>query len=338
MSSETEDIVEAVEAAGLRYVTDRQPGIRRIRTGDKFNFEPDDKRFRINQRTCDRIQSLAIPPAYERVWICAQANGHLQATGFDARGRKQYRYHPQFRELRDSSKFEHVLEFATALPQIHERLDADLRRHGLPREKVLAATVYLLEKSLIRVGNKQYVHENHSYGLTTLRNRHVSIEGQDVRFTFLGKSRVKHEITLHDRRMANLVRKLQDLPGQELFQYQDSEGDLKSVTSHDVNAYLHEITGKGFTAKDFRTWAATEMAFHQFHVRELPANKTAAKRQITEVIRAVSSQLGNTPAICRKCYIHPEVIRAFADGRLHAAATETNRPLLQFLQLSYLTQ
>jgi DNA topoisomerase-1 len=316
------EVVEAVEESGLIYTSDREPGISRKPVKDFFEyFHPNGKRVE-DEKTLERIRHLAIPPAYQNVWICKSPRGHLQATGKDARGRKQYRYHEQFREIRDAAKFDRMIEFGEALPEIHKRLAADLARRGFPREKVLALVVSLLEKSLIRVGNEEYAKENKHYGLTTMRSRHVNVEGADLKFSFMGKSGIKHKITLKDRKLANAVRKLQELPGQELFQFLDSEGNRHSITSNDVNAYLKEISGHDFTAKDFRTWAGTVLALTHFLGRETPATKKALKSEINAVVKAVAQELGNTPAVCRKAYIHPAIFEHFSEGRLLDLVTE----------------
>lgn len=316
---------EQVVEAGLVYVTDRAPGLTRIRSGKHFGYRtPDGKPIR-DRKTLQRIRSLAIPPAYEHVWICPLPEGHLQATGIDARGRKQYRYHPRFREVRDSAKFEHLVEFARALPKVRKRIDRDLRKPGLAREKVLAAIVYLLERSLIRVGNDEYARENHSVGLTTMENRHVVVHGATLQFRFVGKSGVRHDIELHDRRLARVVRALQELPGQELFQFVGEDDTLHSVTSHEVNAYLKEITGGDFTAKDFRTWAGTLLAFAELSQVELPSTATGQKRAVSQVIKRVARQLGNTPAVCRKCYIHPAVLETFSAGGTQSQLRDCSR-------------
>ena len=269
-----------------------------------------------DQKTLERIRSLAIPPAWERVWICAKANGHLQATGFDARGRKQYRYHSKFREVREEEKFCKLVDFARALPEIRKRVDEDLALPGMQRDKVLAAVVYLLEKSLIRIGNEEYARTNKHYGLTTMLNRHAKVEGAKIQFTFMGKSGIKHQIHVHDKRLAKIVKKTQELPGQELFNYIDDDGNWRDVKSNDVNAYLKEVTGGEFTAKDFRTWSATVLALTELAAREVPASQRGGKMAVTEVMRTVSRVLGNTPAICRKCYVHPAVVQAYLSGQL----------------------
>ncbi len=306
---------EALEA-GLIYSNDAEPGISRFKSDGSFRYEHPDGRPVKDEKTLERIRSLAIPPAYERVWICSDPNGHLQATGIDAKRRKQYRYHPRFREVREASKFAKLLEFAEMLPVIRERVKADLGKQGMPREKALAAVVYLLERSLIRVGNEEYARSNKHYGLTTMLNNHARVEGSHVKFKFVGKSGIKHEIDVNDRRLARIVAKTQELPGQELFNYLDENGVCRDVTSSDVNAYLKEITGGEFTAKDFRTWAATVAALVELSARQAPASKKGGSMAVTEVMRNVSSKLGNTPAVCRKCYVHPTVVQAYLDGRL----------------------
>ena len=307
---------EAARAAGLRYVSDARPGITRRPQGDGFAYlDPSGKPVR-DEATLERIRSLAIPPAYTDVWICPQANGHIQATGRDARGRKQYRYHPRWRETRDATKYEHMAEFAAALPAIRARVAADLRRRGLPREKVLATIVRLLETTLIRVGNDDYAKENGSFGLTTLRNRHVSVKGETMRFAFKGKSGKTWKLGLQDRRVARVVRECQDLPGQELFAYPAEDGALHDVTSGDVNDYLREVSGRDITAKDFRTWAGTVMAALALREFEAFDSQAAAKRNIRAAIERVSSRLGNTPTVCRKCYVHPDLLDGYMEGKL----------------------
>lgn len=308
------DPEQSAEEAGLRYVTDDTPGITRHRAGKGMYYRDSKGEKVTDKRTLERIKSLAIPPAWTDVWIAPRSNAHLQATGRDAKGRKQYRYHPRWSEARDEAKYEHMLEFARALPTIRARVDADLGKRGLPREKVLAALVKLLETTLIRVGNDQYAKENKSYGLTTMRDRHADIEGATVTFSFTGKSGVDHEITLKDRRLANVVRRCQELPGQHLFQYIDEDGNRQSVSSGDVNAYLKEISGHDFTAKDFRTWAGTMLAAEALAGFEINADEATAKGNIVSAIENVSMRLGNTPTICRKCYVHPAVIEAYMDG------------------------
>lgn len=310
------DPQEAAEIAGLRYVSDDEPGIKRQKRGKGFRYLGPDGNPVTDRDTLDRIRKLAIPPAYTDVWICATADGHIQATGRDAKGRKQYRYHPRFREVRDSTKYEHMLEFAAALPAIRARVDADMSRRGLPREKVLATIVHLLETTMIRVGNADYAKQNKSYGLTTLKDQHVSVEGSELRFRFKGKSGKLWKLKVKDRRVARIVKSSQDLPGQHLFQYIDDDGVQREVTSGDINAYLKEISGKEITAKDFRTWNGTVLAALALAEYEKFDSAAAAKRNIRSAIEAVAARLGNTPTICRKCYIHPEVFESYLSQSL----------------------
>lgn len=305
---------ETAEAAGLVYVGDEQPGIRRRRTGKGFSYVGPDGRTIKDERTLKRVRSLAVPPAYSDVWICPDPNGHIQATGRDDKGRKQYRYHPRWREFRDSNKYEHMLEFATALPALRERIAEDMAKRGLPREKVLATVVHLLETTLIRVGNADYAKQNKSYGLTTLRDRHVKIEGGELRFQFKGKSGKTWNLRLQDRRIARVVKACQDIPGQHLFQYFDEGGQRQPVTSADVNAYLREATGRDVTAKDFRTWAGTVLAAMALREFEQLDPDARTKKNVKAAIERVAARLGNTPTICRKCYVHPEVVNAYLDG------------------------
>ncbi|WP_262029081.1 DNA topoisomerase IB [Microvirga sp. Mcv34] len=315
----TENIVDprdAAETAGLLYVSDEEPGIRRKKSGKGFTYtKPGGGRVE-DKATLERIRSLAIPPAYTDVWICARANGHIQATGRDAKGRKQYRYHPAFREVRESTKYEHMLEFAKGLPAIRETIDEHMSLRGLPREKVLATVVHLLENTLIRVGNSDYVKQNKSYGLTTLRDPHVKVDGSELRFQFKGKSGKTWRLQVKDRRIARIVKACQDLPGQDLFQYLDETGEQQSIASADVNAYLKEITGRDITAKDFRTWAGTVLAALALAEFEEFDSDAKAKKNIRAAIERVSSRLGNTPSICRKCYVHPEIFASYLDGGL----------------------
>ncbi|MEZ0169275.1 DNA topoisomerase IB [Microvirga sp. TS319] len=307
---------DAAETAGLTYVSDEEPGIRRKRSGKGFTYlRPDGKKVE-DRATLDRIKSLAIPPAYTDVWICPRANGHIQATGRDAKGRKQYRYHAAFREARESTKYEHMLEFARGLPAIRRTIDEHMSRRGLPREKVLATVVHLLETTLIRVGNEDYAKQNKSYGLTTLRDPHVKVEGSELRFQFKGKSGKIWKLQVKDRRIAKIVKACQDLSGQDLFQYLDDDGEHQSVTSSDVNAYLKEITGRDITAKDFRTWAGTVLAALALSEFEQFDSEARAKKNIRAAIEQVSARLGNTPTICRKCYVHPEVFSCYLKGEL----------------------
>jgi DNA topoisomerase-1 len=307
---------EAAESAGLVYVSDEDRGFRRERHGDGFDYFKANGDRITDDATLERLRKLAIPPAWTEVWICPKANGHLQATGRDARGRKQYRYHPQFREVRESTKYEHMLEFARALPAVRGKLAEHMALRGLPREKVLATVVHLLETTLIRVGNDDYARENKSYGLTTLRNPHVKVEGSELRFQFKGKSGKMWRLQVKDRRIARIIRACQELPGQRLFQYRDEDGEVREVTSADVNAYLREITGRDITAKDFRTWAGTVMAALALRECEASATQATQKKNLKEAIERVAARLGNTPTICRKCYIHPEVLNAYVEGAL----------------------
>lgn len=310
------DPVASAKAAGLRYVTDQRPGIRRERRGDGFIYLDAQGREIDEEVTLKRIKSLAIPPAWGDVWICPSANGHLQATGRDAKRRKQYRYHPRWREVRDETKYARIIGFAQALPRIRGRAARDVALPGLPREKVLASIVQLLEKTLIRIGNEEYAKTNKHYGLTTMRNRHVEVDGSTIKFQFRGKSGKPHSIDLKDRRLANIVRRLQELPGQELFQYVDESGEVQSVGSSDVNDYLREVSGEDFTAKDFRTWAGTVLASMALQEFEAFDSHTQAKKNVVQAIENVAERLGNTPSICRKCYVHPAVLDAYLDGSM----------------------
>jgi len=316
------DPQEAAESAGLVYVSDDKPGITRRSWRGGFRYHDTKGEIIRDSKTLERIARLAIPPAYQDVWICPKANGHIQATGRDAKGRKQYRYHERFREVRDSTKYEHMLEFASALPAIRSRIESDLARRGLPREKVLATIVRLLETTMIRVGNADYAKQNKSYGLTTLKDRHVAVDGSELRFNFKGKSGKQWRLSLKDRRIAKIVKASQDLPGQHLFQYVDSEGLQHEVTSSDINAYLKEISGAEITAKDFRTWSGTVLAALALAEYETVDNQAAAKRNVREAIEAVASRLGNTPTVCRKCYIHPEIFESYLSDALILEARE----------------
>jgi DNA topoisomerase I len=309
---------ELAEAAGLVYVSDEEPGIRRRRAGRGFSYLGPDGRVLRDRHELERIHRLAIPPAWTEVWICAEARGHIQATGRDAKGRKQYRYHARWEAVRDTHKYERILEFGRVLPELRRRISQDMGRRGLVREKVLATVVHLLDVTLIRVGNASYAKENRSYGLTTLRDRHVEINGSGLRFDFKGKGGKVWRLRISDRRVARIVRSCQELPGQQLFQYLDGEGQRHRVDSADVNAYLREVTGQGFTAKDFRTWAGTVIAAMALAEVETFDTQAAAKRNLRRAIERVATRLGNTPTICRKCYVHPEVVNGFLDGELLA--------------------
>lgn len=314
--ADPQDPREAASAAGLVYVSDEDRGIRRESRGDGFVYLKPQGAEVTDEAVLQRIRKLAIPPAWTDVWICARANGHLQATGRDARGRKQYKYHPLFREQRESTKYERILDFARILPALRARIAEHMALRGLPREKVLATVVHLLETTLIRVGNDDYARTNKSYGLTTLRNPHVKVDGSELRFQFKGKSGKTWRLQVKDRRIAKIVRACQDLPGQRLFQYVDEAGEVREVTSADVNAYLRDISGSEITAKDFRTWAGTVLAAVAFAECEPCDTQTATKKSIKAVIEKVAAKLGNTPTICRKCYVHPEVLQAFIEGGL----------------------
>jgi DNA topoisomerase I len=308
--------LESARAVGLRYVSDEVTGFTRQRAGKGFRyFDVNGKELR-NAEHLARIKSLAIPPAWADVWISPVANGHLQATGRDARGRKQHRYHARWREVRDETKFTRIIAFARSLPEIRKRIAQDMKPPGLPRRKVLAAVVKLLEVSLIRVGNEEYARDNKSYGLTTMRDHHVDVSGARMRFQFRGKSGKKHAVDITDPRLARIVKQCQDLPGQEIFQYIDDDGKQQDVKSEDVNEYLREITGEDFTAKDFRTWAGTVLAAMALRELEKFDSQTQAKKNILRAIEAVAERLGNTPAICRKSYVHPMVLDAYMEGAL----------------------
>jgi DNA topoisomerase-1 len=326
------DPARAAELANLEYVEDSVPGIRRIHRGRTFEYvDPRNRKVR-DLSVLSRIRSLVIPPAWKGVWICTKPNGHLQATGRDARGRKQYRYHPRWRETRDEAKYQNVIDFATSLPRIRRRVRRDLHRRGLPREKVLAAIVRLLETTLIRVGNEEYARVNGSFGLTTMRDEHADVRGSKIRFEFRGKSGIEYEIDLKDPRLATVVQKCQDLPGQQLFQYVDGNGEVRDVGSDDVNEYLREISGREFTAKDFRTWAGTSLAARALREFEDFDSQAAAKRNITRAIERVAARLGNTKTVCRKCYVHPAVIEAYLDHSLvETLKAHTERELRDIL-------
>lgn len=311
------ELKAAARAAGLHHVDDQRPGIKRLRHGPaSFRYVDAAGKPVRDRDTLARIKALGIPPAWRGVWICPDPRGHLQATGRDAKGRKQYRYHEGWRALRDGTKYGKMLDFGAALPALRERTERDLGLSGLPRAKVLAAVVRLLEGTLIRVGNEEYARQNGSFGLTTMRDRHVKIEGADLHFRFRGKSGVEHTVDVHDRRLARIVRQCRELPGQELFQYVDAEGERHSIGSADVNDYLREATGQDFTAKDFRTWAGTVLALMALQELEAFDSQAQAKRNVIEAVRHVAARLGNTPSVCRKCYIHPAVLDAYLDGTM----------------------
>lgn len=318
---------ESARAAGLRYTSDGRPGIRRTRRGRSFVYlDPDGRIVRARDELA-RIRALVIPPAWSDVWICPDPRGHLQATGRDARGRKQYRYHPKWRQVRDETKYHRMIGFAQTLPAIRRRTAEHLKLPGLPRDKVLAAVVQLLEKTLIRVGNDEYARTNRSFGLTTLRDGHVEVNGTKVRFAFRGKSGVEHEIALTDRRLARVVKRCRDLPGYDLFQYMDDNGSRQAIASDDVNAYLKEITGQDMTSKDFRTWAGTVLAAQLLREFEAYVSEREAKRNIVRAVETVARRLGNTKAVCRKCYIHPAIIDAYLDGSMLRTVAQRARQL-----------
>jgi DNA topoisomerase-1 len=306
----------AAKRAKLHYVDDSTAGIRREKHGRSFRYVGSSGRPITDRRILDRIRGLVIPPAWTDVWICSDPDGHLQVTGHDAKGRKQYRYHPRWREVRDENKYDRLISFAQALPRIRRRVARDLRRKRLPREKVLAAVIKLLETTLVRVGNDEYAEANKSFGLTTMRDRHARVTRGKVRMEFSGKSGVDHEIDVHDPRLVEIVRKCQELPGQELLQYVDEQGKVHDVGSSDVNEYLREISGDDFSAKDFRTWAGTALAAEALKEFEDFDTKTAAKRNVTRAIERVAERLGNTKAVCRKCYVHPAIVDAYMDRSL----------------------
>ena len=347
----TDEHRQAAIHAGLNYVTDGVAGIRRQRAGNGWiYFAPNGARI-TGAAQRKRIGALVIPPAWSDVWICPDSKGHIQVTARDARGRKQYRYHPLYREARDRSKFSRMLEFSEILPEIRERVENDLRARDLTRRQILATVVMLLDKTLIRVGNYEYVRENRSFGLTTLRERHVEVKGANLRFSFRGKSGVNHTVAITDRRLARIVQQCQDLPGQELFQYLDASGKRQAISSDDVNAYLREITGRDITAKEFRTWAGTMLAAKELCAMGPAKSRREAERNMVRAIDAVAKRLGNTRAVCRKYYVHPGLVLAYLQGltaplssapmpkrdrreRPAAALRRDEAAVLQFLQRS----
>lgn len=302
--------------AQLQYVDPASPGITRITTEGAVRYLDQRGKALRDPRTLRRIEALVIPPAWRDVWICSKTNGHIQATGFDERGRRQYRYHPQFRAEQDAAKFTRILSFARLLPALRQRVEADMAKPGLGYEKIVATIVHLLETTMIRIGSERYAKENKTYGLSTMRSRHASLEGTTLRFSFKGKSGKQWSVSVKDRRAAKVVRACQELPGQQLFQYLDEDGVRRSIDSSDVNAYLKAVTGKAISAKDFRTWAGTVLCAIALGEKEIGSSATAVKRQIAQAVREVATRLGNTPAICRTCYIHPEIVTAFSDGAL----------------------
>lgn len=317
------DPVESAKAAGLRYVSGEGPGIIRKRAGKGFTYIGTDGKPVRDKAVLQRIQSLVIPPAWESVWICPSESGHLQAVGRDAKGRKQYRYHPAYRAVRDETKFGRMLAFGNSLPSIRNRVQEDLKLSGLPKNKVLATIVKLLDETCIRIGNEEYAKSNESYGLTTMHDEHVDIRGSRMRFRFRGKSGQDHDIYLDDPRLAKIVKQCRDIPGYELFQYVTDEGEYAKVDSADVNAYLREITGEDFTAKDFRTWHGTGHTAQQLAVLGPAASDTEAKRNIVAAIKETAKVLGNRPATCRNYYVHPVVLDSYVEGDIFAVIQES---------------
>jgi DNA topoisomerase-1 len=308
--------LESAKSAGLRYVSDHDRGIHRVRRGKSFSYVDFARKPVKGAETLHRIHSLVIPPAWEQVWICPDASGHIQAVGVDQRGRKQYRYHPRWREVRDETKYEHLVAFGKKLPKIRRQVQRDMRAPGLPREKVVATVIRLLETTLIRVGNEEYAKENHSFGLTTMHDKHVAVKAGSIHFEFRGKSGVQHAIDLQDRKLAKIIRSCQHLPGHELFQYVDAQDTRHTISSDDVNDYLHATAGNEFTAKDFRTWAGTVLAAMALQEFERFDSEAQAKRNLVAAIESVAKKLGNTKTVCRKCYIHPAVMSGYLDGTL----------------------
>ena len=315
---------ESAEIVGLVYVSDTTPGIKRQRKGKGFCYYDAEGNKICCEDELNRIKALVIPPAWNQVWICANSCGHLQATGRDEKGRKQYRYHTHWRKIRSQTKFNRAIAFGLALPKIRERVQKDLRKHGLPKEKVLAATVRLLETTKIRVGNEQYAKRNKSFGLTTMKQRHVDISGSRLRFKFRGKSGVDHDIKLCNRRLAKIIKRIQELPGQELFQFIDDNDKRQSIDSSNVNDYLKEITDVDFTAKDFRTWFGTVLAAEELYDTGKFESEKQAKKNIVQAIKNVAQELGNRPATCRKYYVHPGILAAYEDGSLFLTIEKAN--------------
>jgi len=313
--------IQDARAANLHFVSDAEPGIHRRRSGRGFAYTLNGRPVG-DRATLERIRSLAVPPAWTEVWICTDPRGHLQATGRDSRDRKQYRYHPRWREVRDGTKYGRLLDFGRALPGLRRRVARDLARRGLPREKVLATVVRLLDLANLRVGNAEYARDNHSYGLTTLRERHVATAGDRVRFRFKGKSGKEVDVDLHDRRVAAVIRRCEELPGQRLFRYLDERGEVSSIDSGDVNDYLRQATGEDFTAKDFRTWSGTVLAAAELSRMGAFEGDADARHRVAEAIRAVAGVLGNTEAVCRRCYVHPGVVDAYLAGRVVGSCAE----------------
>jgi DNA topoisomerase-1 len=322
MPDTIDDARTAARAGGLRYSTDARSGWTRHRAGRGFTYRDADGATIRDHAARKRIAALAIPPAWTDVWICPWPDGHLQATGRDARGRKQYRYHVRWRERRDAENFERMIAFADALPRIRRRVKRDLAARGLSREKVLAAVVQLLERTLIRVGNEEYARLNRSFGLTTLHGRHANVAGHSVRFRFRGKSGAVHEVGLRDRRLASIIRRCQELPGQDLFAYVDDDGEVRDITSDDVNGYLREASGGDFSAKDFRTWAGTLLAYRALRALQPEDHAPAARRNVVQAMKQTAARLGNTPAVARGSYVHPSVLEAYMEGSLRGALVD----------------
>ncbi len=329
VTAAVEESRQAAKTAGLRYVSDRSPGISRQRVGSRFRYVTPQGRTLRDKPELQRIRSLAIPPAWTDVWVCALANGHLQATGRDARGRKQYRYHSRWRTVRDENKYGRILEFAAALPALRKRTAEDLAGPTLSRTKVVAAVVQMLEKTLIRVGNEEYARTNKSFGLTTMQDNHAKVSGSTVRFRFRGKSGKFHDIAFTDARLARIVRRCQELPGRELFQYLDDDGNVQGIGSADVNDYVRDVTGREFTAKDFRTWTGTVLAAQALQEMSEVTSDAQAKRNVVAAIEAVAGLLGNTKSVCRKCYIHPTIIDAYMDRTLTRMLSARARKLAE---------
>jgi DNA topoisomerase I len=323
------EAMDAAEEAGLRYVSDDRPGYTRKAKGEDFAWLGTDGKLIRDEQRLLRIKRLAIPPAWTDVWICPASNGHIQATGRDARGRKQYLYHERWREVRDENKYDRIISFGKALPKIRRRIARDLKPPGLPRNKVLATVVQLLESTFIRIGNEEYARENKSFGLTTMKDRHVEVKGAKLRFRFRGKSGREHEVDVTDRHIAKIISKLQDLPGQDLFQYVDDDGKVGDITSQDVNEYLREITGEDFSAKDFRTWAGTVLTAIALNAQEKFENQKQGEANIKTAISAVAKILGNTPAICRKCYVHPAVLDTYLEQKTIDGLKRTTEEALE---------
>jgi DNA topoisomerase I len=326
MSNEiASDGVASAELAGLRYTTDEEPGIRRRRQGRGFSYVDRDGVLVRDRAELRRIRRLAIPPAWTNVWISPSRLGHIQATGRDVRGRKQYRYHQRWREVRDEAKYVRLGHFAKALPRIRERVDADLARDGISRERVLATAIRILEETFMRVGNVEYARANGSFGLTTLRSKHVDVEGSRIVFRFRGKGGKDHDVGVRDRRLARVIARLEQLPGQELFRYLDDDGELRTIGSDEVNTYLRQISGEDLTAKDFRTWAGTVLAARALAELGPARSERVARKRVVQAIDVVAARLGNTRAVCRRCYVHPGILDAYAAGHLPPALHRPER-------------